>query len=128
MTNPKKVYLRKKDKRYVFETKIKGQTIHLITLPTDYEKFLREMCRLIRGLCLDCQDLAKSSFFSKDKWLEIEEKLISADYKTNLKEKTPQEVPTINIVRSEEKDDKTEDLDDEIEEILGRVDEIEDIN
>jgi hypothetical protein len=102
--NKRKIYLRKKENRFVFETKIKGRTTHLITLPTDYEKFLRELCRLIKGLCPDCRKLIKSSFFSKDKWLEIEQKLVSADYRDAFSEKQASKVPPIKIMRTSEKD------------------------
>jgi hypothetical protein len=87
MKHEKKVYLRKKDKRYVFETKIQNNSIHLITLPTNYYKFLKEMCRLIKDLSQHPEIMPKSSFFSKDKWSEIAEKLESADTRVCKSEK-----------------------------------------
>jgi len=79
MTLKRKVYLRKKENKFTFETKIKGNSVYLIGLPTNYEKFLKDMCRLLNGLCPDCQKLVKSSFFNPQKWLEIYKKLASAD-------------------------------------------------
>ncbi len=100
----RKVYLRKKEKRYIFETKVNGKTKHLVTLPTNYYKFLKEVSRLIRKQCPDCSDITKSSFFSKGKWLKIEQILASADYVNEEWEKPLKKVPTINIKRSSQKD------------------------
>jgi len=81
MTHERKTYLRKKENRWIYETKVKGKTKHLVDLPTNHYKFIKEFSRLIEGLCPKCQELVKSSFFSKGKWLKIQQILASADYK-----------------------------------------------
>lgn len=82
----KKVYLRKKGNIYTFDTQIKGKNVYLIGLPKDYYTFLLELSRLIVHLCPECEKQAKSSFFSRDKWSEIWQKLQSADIAFNKKE------------------------------------------
>jgi len=69
MTNKRKVYLRKKENRFIFETKVGGKSTYLWTIPTNYENFLKKLC--------------KSSFFPKDKGMKILTILESADYQNN---------------------------------------------
>lgn len=89
--HPRKVYLRKKGKTFIFESKVKGQTKYLWTIPQPYENFLRELC--------------KSSFFTREKAKKIMTLLVSADYKDVYPTKQPPEVRTTNIVGSSENDD-----------------------
>lgn len=88
MTFERKVYLRKKEGRYCFETKVHGKTIHLIDLPKNYYKFLHEMSRLLTHLPMECKQYAESSFFSPSKWINISQKLASADYNNKAEEKS----------------------------------------
>lgn len=105
--NPRKVYLRKKGKKLIFECKIKGETIYLWTIPQPYDEFLKELC--------------KSSFFPKDKASKIMTLIASSDYKDVLDEKIPREVPTTNNMRTNEKDENDYEIDDVLDDILSRV-------
>lgn len=67
MTNKRKIYLRKKGKAFVFEGKMKGKTIYIWTIPTNYEQFLR--------------NLIKSSFFPKGKGNKLLAIFPCLDYK-----------------------------------------------
>ena len=99
----RKVYLRKKEKSFCFECKTKGITTFIWTIPKDYERFLKELC--------------KSSFFSRDKANKIKTLLASADYKDVYGQKQPSKVRTTDTTRSLEKDD----LDGEIKELTKRI-------
>jgi len=101
--NPRKVYLRKKEGGYIFEGKRKGKTVYIWTIPKDYELFLRE--------------LAKSSFFSKDKSFKILEILSRLDYKPEKEDLQPQIVPVTNIKRTSGKDEVNE----LFEDIKGKI-------
>lgn len=90
MTHKRKVYLRKKEKSFIFECKTKGKTTFIWTLPNDYEKFLRE--------------LAKSSFFSRDKANKILMILASADYKDAYPRNNKKKVRIMDIVGNTKKD------------------------
>ena len=108
-----KIYLRKKNNVYTFETQIKGKNIYLIGLPKDYEKFLLELYRLINGLCPNCRKLATSTFFDVQKWQEINQKIKSADTKFDKPANQPQEVHSIKIMRTPDKDDNKTKIDDD---------------
>ena len=101
----RKVYLRKKEKKFIFECKSKGKTKYLWTIPMPYDSFLKELC--------------KSSFLPKDKALKIMTLLSSADYVDVFPHKQPSEVRTTDTTRSFEEDDNY-DLDDEIKELSNR--------
>jgi hypothetical protein len=107
MTNPRKVYLRKKDDNYIFECKVKGNTTYLWTIPKNYECFLKDLC--------------KSSFFGKDKANKLMTILAVADYKNDLNRNVHEKVPTIEIRGTPENPDKVNELDEENEELIKRV-------
>ncbi len=103
--NPRKIYIRKKEKTFIFECKIKGKTTFIWTIPKDPETFLLKLC--------------KSSFFPKDKSYRIRTLLSSSDYKDINVSNRPPKVRPIKIIGTQEKDDL--DLDDEIDELAERL-------
>jgi len=107
MKNKRRIYLRKKNDYYIFEGKRKGKTEYIWTIPKDYQKFLLE--------------LTKSSFFTRDKATKIREILSRLDYKTDIESKEPSKVRTTKIMSNLEKDDDNDDIDDELNELVGRV-------
>jgi len=91
MVNPRRIYYRKKGKSLIIEGKRGGKSIYIWTLPKSAELFLRE--------------LIKASYFPKDKANRIMTLLNCLDYRLRKGEIDNQEVRTINIVGSQEKDE-----------------------
>ena len=65
----RKIYLRKKAGRYVFECKVKGKTVYILAISQPYDDFILK--------------LIESSFFTREKADKIKTILMSADYKDN---------------------------------------------
>lgn len=95
MTNQRKIYYRRKEGKIIAEGKRNNKTIFLFTLPPPDE-------------------VAKSSLFAEEKKAKILEKISRLDIKQPKGPKPKQEVRTIDVVGTSE-------LDDEIDELVGRV-------
>ena len=94
----RKTYYRRKERKIIAEGKMNNKTIFLFTLPPPDE-------------------LAKSSLFTEEKRAKIIEKINRLDIRQPKASKSNQEVRITDIIGSSEKDD----LDEEIEELVGRV-------
>ncbi len=104
----KLIYLRKKGDSYIFESKVKGKTTFIYTIPKDYHKFLIK--------------LIESGFFTKEKAEKIKTILQSSDYKSEKKSKVSPEVRTTDIIGISENDENDiEDLDNELNELVDRT-------
>jgi len=95
----RKIYWRRKEGKIIAEGKRNNKTIFLFTLP-------------------EPEIVAKSSLFEYEKQAKILEKISRLDYKEDNNKKQHQEVRPIKIIGSFQKDD----LDEEIDDVLGRVD------
>ncbi len=103
--HPRKVYLRKKGKTYIFETRTKGKSTYLFTISQPYEDFVKK--------------LVKASFFPIGKSTQILRKIALSDYDPEKMQKNPSKVPIMNITRTSKKDENA--IDDEINELVDRI-------
>jgi len=105
----RKLYWRRKENRIILEGKRNNKTIYIWTLP-EPQRFFNEI-------------LSKSSYLSKEKLDKISEKINRLDYKTEEGKKKPIKVRTTEIIRTPEKDDKEEEWDEELNDLLNRAEE-----
>jgi|GEM_PF-2057869 len=105
----RKLYWRRKENRIILEGKRNNKTIYIWTLP-EPQRFFNEI-------------LSKSSYLSKEKLDKISEKINRLDYKTEECKKKPIKVRTTEIIRTPEKDDKEEEWDEELNDLLNRAEE-----
>lgn len=100
----RKTYYRRKEGKIIAEGKMNNKTIFLFTVP---------------GVV----NLAESSLFTEEKKTKIMEKINRLDIRAAKVMKKASEVRITNVIGSSEKDDEL-DLDDEINELVGRTDNI----
>jgi hypothetical protein len=115
---PRQIYYRRKDKSITIEGKRHGKGVHLWTLP-DAEKFLVSLIKEV-------------SLLTEEKKEKIMEKMKCLDYKPEKKKKAPQKIHTTIINRTQKKDtadeedfDYEDELDEDVNEIIERVEETE---
>lgn len=85
--NPRQIYWRRKEGKIIAEGKIKNKTIYLFQLPAP-------------------EIVVKSSLFTKEKQAKILEKISRLDYRPPKQKNNTQKVRSLNITRTQEKDDK----------------------
>ena len=105
----RKLYWRRKENRIILEGKRNNKTIYLWTIPQP-QRFFNEI-------------LSKSSYLSKEKLDKINEKINRLDYKTEGGKKKPLKVRTTEIIRSPELDDKEDEWEEELNDLLNRTEE-----
>jgi hypothetical protein len=105
----RKLYWRRKENRIILEGKRNNKTIYLWTIPHP-QKFFNEI-------------LSKSSYLSKEKLDKINEKINRLDYKTEEGKKKPIKVRTTEIIRTPELDDKEDEWEEELNDLLNRTEE-----
>ena len=105
----RKLYWRRKENKIILEGKRNNKTIYLWTIPSP-QKFFNEI-------------LLKSSYLSKEKLDKISEKISRLDYKTEEGKKKPIKVRTTEIIRSPELDDKEDEWEEELNDLLNRTEE-----
>jgi len=105
----RKLYWRRKENRIILEGKRNNKTIYLWTIPHP-QKFFNEI-------------LSKSSYLSKEKLDKINEKINRLDYKTEGGKKKPPKVLTTEIIRTPELDDKEDEWEEELNDLLNRTEE-----
>ena len=105
----RKLYWRRKENRIILEGKRNNKTIYLWTIPQP-QRFFNEI-------------LSKSSYLSKEKLDKINEKINRLDYKTEEGKKKPIKVRTTEIIRSSKLDDKEEEWEEEMNDLLNRAEE-----
>tara|TARA_R110000765_G_scaffold194912_1_gene300464 strand:- start:1174 stop:1506 length:333 start_codon:yes stop_codon:yes gene_type:complete len=105
----RKLYWRRKENRIILEGKRNNKTIYIWTLP-EPQRFFNEI-------------LSKSSYLSKEKLDKISEKINRLDYKTEEGKKKPIKVRTTEIIRTPKLDDKEEEWDEELNDLLNRAEE-----
>jgi|TARA_R100000687_G_C6447395_1_gene163513 hypothetical protein len=105
----RKLYWRRKENRIILEGKRNNKTIYIWTLP-EPQRFFNEI-------------LSKSSYLSKEKLDKISEKINRLDYKTEEGKKKPIKVRTTEIIRSSKLDDKEEEWEEEMNDLLNRAEE-----
>ena len=105
----RKLYWRRKENRIILEGKRNNKTIYIWTLP-EPQRFFNEI-------------LSKSSYLSKEKLDKISEKINRLDYKTEEGKKKPIKVRTTEIIRSPKLDDKEDEWEEELNDLLNRAEE-----
>jgi len=96
------LYYRRKGNKIIVEGKMNKKTIFLFTLP-------------------EPSKLLNASFLTEEKIAKINEKIKRLDYRSEKKTKEASKVRTTDIIRTSEKDDNAIDVNEEINELQGRI-------